>query len=40
MVIVPVRDSTAQSQAATVLAAIGTIVASLTTIVVVLVNHR
>jgi protein involved in polysaccharide export with SLBB domain len=40
MVVVPLRDANAQSQAANVLAAIGTIFAALTTIVVVIVNHR
>ena len=39
MVVVPVRDTTQHSQAATIIAAVGTIVASLTTIAVVLVNH-
>ena len=39
MVIVPLRDTTSHSNTAAVLAAIGTIVASLTTIAVVVVNH-
>ena len=39
MVIVPVRDTTSHSQAATILSAVGTILAALTTIVVVVVNH-
>ena len=38
-VTVPERDTTAHSEAASILAAVGTIVAALTTIVVVLVNH-
>src|SRR6185437_2684530 len=38
-VIVPVRDTTSHSQAAAILAAVGTIVAAVTTIVVVVVNH-
>src|SRR5881409_1958764 len=38
-VIVPLRDTTSHSNTAAVLAAIGTIVASLTTIAVVVVNH-
>src|SRR5436309_4502434 len=39
MVIVPLRDTTTQSNTAAVLAAIGTIVASLVTVAVVVVNH-
>ena len=39
MVIVPLRDTTNQSNTAAVLAAIGTIVASLVTVAVVVVNH-
>ena len=39
MVIVPVRDTTSHSDAAAILSAVGTIVAALTTIVVVVVNH-
>jgi len=38
-VVVPARDTTEHSQAATVLAAIAQVVAALTTIVVVVVNH-
>jgi len=39
MVIVPLRDTTAQSSTAAVLAGIGTIVAALVTVAVVVVNH-
>jgi protein involved in polysaccharide export with SLBB domain len=39
MVVVPLRDTTSQSNTAAVLAAIGTIVASLVTVAVVVVNH-
>jgi polysaccharide biosynthesis/export protein len=39
MVVVPLRDATSQSNTAAVLAAIGTIVASLVTVAVVVVNH-
>jgi protein involved in polysaccharide export with SLBB domain len=40
LVVVPVRDTTSHSNVAAVLSAVGTIVAALTTIVVVVVNHR
>jgi protein involved in polysaccharide export with SLBB domain len=39
LVVVPVRDTTSHANTAAILAAVGTIVASLTTIVVVIVNH-
>ena len=39
LVVVPGRDTASHANTAAILAAIGTIVASLTTIVVVIVNH-